>query len=209
MNLIIFGATGMVGKQLVQQALFTGNNVKAFGRNVYTTDFPDNKNLQLIQGALFDETEVYNALKGCDAVLSALGGGFNGSDKTRTLGIKNIIAQMKKAGVKRVIAIGGMGVLNADENTLLIDGDAYPPEYIPVGKEHQKAYEYLQESGLDWTFVCPPDIINAGPTGAYTTAANYPPTPNNYKINAGDLAMFMLNELKKNEYVGQRVGISN
>jgi putative NADH-flavin reductase len=209
MKLIVFGATGMVGKQLVQQALFNDNNVKAFGRNVYTTDLPDNNNLQLIQGALFDENEVYNAIKGSDAILSAIGGGFDGSDKTRTLGIKNIIAQMKKAGIKRIIAIGGIGVLNADENSLLIDGDAYPPEYIPVGKEHQKAYEYLKESGLDWTFVCPPDIINEGPTGAYNTAANYPPTPNNYKINAGDLAMFMLNELQKNEYIKQRVGISN
>ena len=62
---------------------------------------------------------------------------------------------------------------------------------------------------LDWTFVCPPNIINEGPTGSYSTNANYPPELNNYKINAGDLAMFILNELQKNEYVKQRVGISN
>ncbi len=209
MDIIVFGATGMVGKQLVQQALFKGDQVKAFGRNVYTTDFLNNEQLQLVQGALFDENEVYKAIKGCDAVLSALGGGFDGNDKTRSLGMKNIIVQMKKAGVKRIIGIGGMGVLNADEHSLLIDGDDYPPEYIPVGKEHQKAFELLKDSGLDWTFVCPPNIINEGPTGAYHTAANYPPSPNNYKINAGDLAMFMLNELGKNEYIQQRVGISN
>ena len=209
MNLIVFGATGMVGKQLVQQALFNDHHVKAFGRNVYTTDLPDNKNLELVQGALFDESEVYKAIRGCDAVLSAIGGGFDGSDKTRTLGMKNIIAQMKKANLKRIIAIGGLGVLNADENSLLIDGEDYPPEYKPVGKEHQKAWEYLRDSGLDWTFVCPPDIINEGPTGAYITEANYPPTLNKMRINAGDLAMFMLNELSKNEYIKQRVGISN
>jgi len=209
MNLIIFGATGMVGKQLVQQALFTGHHVKAFGRNVYTTDFLENKELELVQGALFDAREVYSAIKGCDAVLSAIGGGFDGTDKTRTLGLKNIITQMQKAGVKRIVAIGGLGVLNAPDDTLLIDGEDYPQEYIAVGKEHQKAWEYLKESGLDWTFVCPPDIKDEGPTGSYITAANYPPTPNNYKINAGDLAMFMLNELKKNEYVKERVGISN
>ncbi len=209
MKLIIFGATGMVGKQLVQQALFMSHQVSAYGRNVYTTAFPDDKHLHLIQGALFDEQEVFNALNGCDAVLSALGGGFDGSDKTRTLGMKNIIAQMKKGGIRRIIGIGGMGVLNADEHSLLIDGEDYPPEYIPVGKEHQKAYELLNESGLDWTFVCPPDIINAGPTGEYVTAPNYPPTPNKYKINAGDLALFMMNELVRNEYLKQRVGISN
>ncbi|MBL7703249.1 MAG: SDR family oxidoreductase [Ferruginibacter sp.] len=209
MKLIIFGATGLVGKQLVQQALFNGNHVKAFGRNVYTTDYLQTENLQLVQGALFDEGEVYNAIKDCDAVLSAIGGSIDGTDKARTLGMKNIIKQMQKAGVKRIIGVGGLGVLNADENSLLVDKDDYPAEYKAVGMEHKKAYELLNESGLDWTFVCPPNIIDAGPTGHFTTNADYPPEPNNYKINAGDLAMFMLNELGKNEYIKKRVGISN
>jgi uncharacterized protein len=208
-NLIIFGATGLVGKQLVQQALFNGHHVKAFGRNVYTTDYLQTENLQLVQGALFDATEVYNGIKGCDAVLSAIGGGLDSGDKTRILGIKNIIAQMKKAGVKRIIAIGSQSILNADESTLVKDKDDYPPEYLPVSQEHFKVYELLNESGLDWTFVGPSDIIDHGPTGAYITKANYPPDPVNDKINSGDLAMFMLNELQKNEYVKQRVGISN
>ncbi len=221
MNLIVFGATGMVGKQLVQQALFNKHHVKAFGRNVYTTDYLQTENLQLVQGALFDETEVYNAIKGCDAVLSAIGGGADGTDKARTLGMKNIIKQMQKAGLKRIIAIGGLGVLQADpptgprgqdvenEHLLLLDKDDYPPEYKAVGLEHKKAFELLNESGLNWTFVCPPNIINQGPTGSYVTNADYPPELNKYKINAGDLAMFMLNELLKNEFVKHRVGISN
>ena len=121
MTIIVFGATGMVGKQLVQQALFKGHTVKAFGRNVFSEYEPETKNLELVKGALFDAGEVADAIKGCNAVLSALGGGFDGNDKTRTLGIKNIIAQMKKDNVQRIIAVGGMGVLNADEITLIVD----------------------------------------------------------------------------------------
>ncbi len=56
MQITIFGATGLVGKQLVQQALFKGYKVKAFGRNVFTEDFPKDDNLELIHGALFDES---------------------------------------------------------------------------------------------------------------------------------------------------------
>ena len=208
-TIIIFGATGMTGKQLVQQALHKGYTVKAFGRNVFSEFETDTKNLELIKGALFDEGEVLAAVKGCDAVLSALGGSMDGTDKTRTLGIKNIIAQMKKNAVQRIVAIGGMGVLNADENTLLVDTENYPKEMIPISKEHEQAYDYLKESGLNWTFVCPPNIINHEATGSFITKANYLPEPNNNKINAGDLALFMLNELDKNNYVQQRVGISN
>lgn len=209
MKIIIFGATGQTGRQLVQQALFNGDSVRAFGRNVFTTDFPDHERLHRIQGALFDESEVYRAVSGCDAVLSVIGGGIDGSDKTRTLGMKNIIKQMKKAGVKRIIALGGLGVLNADETSLLIDQEGYPEEYKAVGKEHQQAWEMLSESGLDWTFVCAPNLVDAGPTGSFTTAADFPPEQNNYRINTGDLALFMLNELKKSEFIHHRVGISN
>jgi uncharacterized protein len=209
MTLTIFGATGMVGQQLVKQALYMGHTVKAFGRNVFTSNFREDKNLELIQGALFDEKAVLNAVKGSDAVLSVLGGTFDGADKTRSLGMKIITEQMQKAGVKRIVAVGGMGVLKAQDGTLIIDDKHYPSQFRAVGMEHLKAYEYLKASSLNWTFVCPPDIIKADVTGMFHTSAEYLPIPNLNKINAGDLAMFMLKELEKNEYLQKRVGISN
>lgn len=199
----------MVGQHLVKQALHNGLEVKAFGRNVFTSDFPKNDLLELVQGALFDEKQVFEAIKGCDAVLSALGGDRTGADLTRSLGMKNIVAQMQKSGVSRIVALGGMGSLKADEETLVMDKPGYPEKFLPVSREHYKAYEFLKASTLEWTFVCPPDIINAEPTGDFVTSAEYPPTGNSNKINAGDLALFMLNEVTKKEFVKQRVGISN
>ncbi|MES2431259.1 MAG: SDR family oxidoreductase [Bacteroidota bacterium] len=209
MQVIVFGATGQVGKQLVKQALYKGFKVKAYGRNVFTADLPKDDNLELVQGALFDEKQVYNAIKGCDAVLSALGGSPDGNDVTRSLGMKNIVAQMQKANVKRIIAVGGMGVLNAPDDTLLIDNPDYPKEFLPVGREHLKAYQILKASSLDWTFMGCPDLIDADATGSFTVKAEYPPEPNNYKINVGDLALFMLKEVKANEFIHYKVGISN
>lgn len=211
MILTIFGSTGHVGKHLVKQALHNGHTVRAFGRNVYTSGFPENEHLQLITGALFDEKQVHDAIAGSDAVLSVLGGAFDGTDNTRSLGMKNIVAQMEKAGVKRIIALGGMGVLDVseDDHSKLMDAESYPKEYLPVGHEHLKAYGFLKASSLDWTFVCSPDIVEAAETGIIHTAANVVPVPNNGKINSGDLALFMLDELKRNEYVKERVGISN
>jgi uncharacterized protein len=209
MKIIIFGATGMVGKELVKQALFNGDQVKAYGRNVFTEGLPEDDQLELVQGALFDEGQVLKAIKGCDAVVSALGGAFDGNDKTRSLGMKNIALQMKKAGVKRIVAIGGLGVLNADTDHLLMEEEHFPPEYLAVSHEHLKALKHLQETDLEWTFVCPPNIINHGPTGSFTTNANYVPEVNNNAINAGDLALFMLKAIATNDYLRQKVGISN
>ena len=211
MQITVFGATGKVGKHIVQLALDNGHSVVAFGRNVTSLldadEFSDQ--LKAIKGYVFDESEVYEAIQGSDAVISVLGGSFDGSDKTRSLGIKNIIKQMEKSAVKRIVALGGIGILNAEGEGFIIDQPSYPSEYLPVGMEHLQAYKSLQDSKLDWTFVCAPDIKEEVATGNYTTNKDYPPQPNNHKITAGDLAAFMLAEAEKNEYVKSRVGISN
>lgn len=209
MTITIFGATGMVGLELVKQALHKGFTVKAFGRNVFTTNFPRNENLHLVQGALFDAEQVRHSVRGSDAVLSALGGAFDGTDKSRSLGMKNIVDQMEKENIERIIAVGGMGLLDAPGGGMLMDEKDYPPEFLPVGKEHLKAYDYLRNSSLNWTIVCAPNLVNAEVTGIFETAPNVNPADSKFRINVGDLAMFMLNELQRNEYAKKRVGISN
>jgi uncharacterized protein len=211
MTITVFGATGQVGLRIVRLALAKGHKVRAFGRSIEDMIDEDLRNDQFeaIRGYVFDEEPVFNAVKGADVVLSALGGSFDGTDKTRSLGLKNIVTQMEKAGVKRMIAVGGTGILNANEDTFIIDTPGYPEIYLPVGREHLKAFFVLQASSLDWTFVCPPEIKNEESTGLYQTNANYPPEQNSNRITAGDLALFMLNEAVENKYVKQRVGISN
>ncbi|MEX0636937.1 MAG: NAD(P)H-binding protein [Ferruginibacter sp.] len=209
MKITIFGATGMVGKELVQQALLNGDKVVAFGRNVFSAGFTEEDQLTLFQGVLFDAGEVLHAIKGVDAVISVIGGAVDGTDKSRSLGMKNIVEQMQKAGVNKIVALGGLGILEGADGKLLLEDEDYPAEYYAVGQEHKKAYEYLKASSLNWTFVCSPDIKNEAATGMFHTSADVPPTPNHYRIAAGDLALFMLREIKKNEYPHKRVGISN
>lgn len=211
MHITVFGATGQVGKRIVQQALSKGYFVTAFGRNVESLIDQDNLNEKLTaqKGYLFDEKDVAKAIDKADVIISVLGGASDGSDKTRSLGIKQIITQMQKKGKKRIIALGGMGVLNAEDNTLLLHADDYPEEYLAVGLEHLKAFELLLESNLDWTFFCPADIHDKDETGIFITSINYAPDPNHFRINSGDLAMAMLKAATNQEYVQQRVGISN
>lgn len=211
MVITIFGATGMVGTRLVKQALAKGFVVKAFGRNVeklIDLDIWEDK-FEAIKGYVFDEDDVLNAIKGSAAVLSALGGDFTGVDKTRSLGIKNITEQMEVAGIKRIVAVGGLGVLNAPNGKLIIENPGYPSEYIPVGKEHLEAYNYLKQKNLQYTFVCAPDIKNKDGDGRYVTSANFPPAYNQNHISAGNLAEFMLSEVEANQYIQQKVGISD
>ena len=147
MKLTVFGATGIVGKKIVAEALAKGFDVNAFGRNVNELIDKDNRNEHLTanKGYVFDESDVFKALQSEDAVISVLGGAFDGTDKSRSLGMKNIIRQMEKAGVKRIVGLGGMGVLNADADHYVMDTPAYPEKYKNVGQEHLLAYLFLEE----------------------------------------------------------------
>ncbi len=207
MKIIVFGATGMVGQQIINEVIGHGHTAVAFGRNVFEELSTERKYLELFKGGLFSEGDIKSAMKGCDAVLSAIGGAIDGTDKARSLGMRKIISVMEKKGPKRIIAIGGLGVLNADEETYIYEKPDFPEKFKAVTSEHFQAFEALRSSSLDWTFLCPPDILDGGPTGEYNLSRNYP-AEGKMKINAGDLADFMVNELKANEYLKCRVGIA-
>lgn len=210
MIITVFGASGQVGKQVVAQALAVGHTVRAFGRNV--TDLIDadlhNEALIAIKGYVLDATDVAHALNGADAVISVLGGSFDGLDQTRSKGMQMIVQQMKQVGIKRIAALGGLGILPDESGHYLLDGADYPQEYLPVGREHQAAYEILKASTLSWTFICSPNILDRPFSGQYITKAEAAPIPNHYEINAGDLANCLLTSIVANTYTCQRVGIS-
>jgi len=210
MTVTIFGATGMVGKQLMVHAFSRGWKVVAFGReviNLIDKGLRDD-NFTAIKGYVFDAKEVGIAVKGSDAVLSALGGKIDGSDTTRSLGMKNIISQMEKFGPKRMIALGGMGVLGStDHEGPVFEDKNFPEEYIPVSKEHYKAYQYLVESSLDWTFFCSPDITDDEADGSFEQVSEA--AAGSSEIKAGNLALAMIDAVEKRSFIKQRVGIGD
>lgn len=209
MTITIFGATTPLGQQLVKQALHMGHQVKAYGRYIVTAPLPNNDQLELVEGTLFDDNMLLHAIRGCDAVLTALEGGKAGVDKTRSLGMKKIVAQMEKAGVERIVALGDRSLLHTTDGKMIMEGEYFPIKEQAVAEEHLEALKTLQVSSLKWTLVCAPEIIEAEPTGLYRTSIDTPPVPDHERINTGDLAMCMLNELSKNVFIHKKLGISN
>ena len=210
MIITVFGATGQVGKRIVKYALAKGHTVRAFGRNVTDLIDEDNRSesLEAIKGSVFDDGEVFNAVKGVDAVLSALGGSTDGEDKTRSIGMRKIVAQMQKAGVHKIVVVGGLGIAAADNEMFMMDTPDFPKEYMAVSREHMQAFLQLQHSTLSWTFVCCPSIKEEDGTGQYKVTDTYLPDPNLFYIASGDLAHFMVNESEHPKHDKQRVGIS-
>jgi len=100
MKILVFGATGSVGKEIVNQALNQGHQVTAFVRNPNNSVFGNFANLKLFKGDVSNYGNVEKALQNQDAVLCAIGDGKIG--KVRNIGTKNIVEAMEKSNVKRL-----------------------------------------------------------------------------------------------------------
>jgi uncharacterized protein len=210
MTITIFGAKSLVGLKVIKLALARGFKVKAFDRNIedlIDTDLRDD-NFIAIKGYVFDKVEVLEAITNSHAIVSCLGGSKDGTDKSRSLGMKNIIEAMQKSHVTRIVAISGIGILNYDEDRLAIDMEDFPAELKEVSFEHLAAYQYLKTTDLDWTLVCPANIINEDYSAHYEIKENYLPNQETKKVFAGDVADFILKIIHDSSYIKSRVSIS-
>ena len=113
MKLVIFGATGRLGKNIVKQALENGHKVTAFVRNRSKIE-ESNQNLELFEGDVMDPESVKNAIQGQDAVISALGDGRKG--KIRAAGTRAIVEAMAKTDTRRLISESTAGVGDSEGN---------------------------------------------------------------------------------------------
>jgi putative NADH-flavin reductase len=109
MNVLVFGATGPLGRCLADRLLSAGHQVTAFARS--SGRFGPHPGLHEVTGGILKARDVAAAIPGHDAVISALGHS-RPSQAGRDLhpGASHIIDAMKPAGVRRLIWISSHGV---------------------------------------------------------------------------------------------------
>ncbi len=209
-NIVVFGAAGRTGKYLVEYALLAGHKVTAFDRHAANEHTPKHENYTHVAGDVYNQEQVDKAIEGKDVVISAIGTNQIEGPAVNLMsdGMKAFSAAMKKHKVKRVLAVGGLAVLQLNQTTQLIDKPDYPAEYKNVGTGHNKVYHVFLETDLDWTFVCCPNIMDAPRGGKYNINKDYP-AEGLFEISTGNLADFILKEMEENKFLKTRVGIAN
>lgn len=203
MNVIVFGATGRAGAQILKRALEKGHLVTALVRDPAKVTLL-HPNLTAVRGDALSQESVSAAMRGQEVVINAL----SAADNTqRQVFIHHLINAMREHHVKRIVVLGGIGALQASEHLKVYETATFPKEYVEVTQAHIRVLDALLTSGLDFTFVCPPVITEGERTGHYKTQENYP--TQGWTISAGDLADFVVVEAEAGNYLGKKVGISN
>jgi putative NADH-flavin reductase len=211
MRIAIFGASGATGLLLTERCIAAGHEVTALLRTPQT--FPHRDRVRIVEGNAFDPDAVCQTVEGAGAVLSALGARSLGKEDVLERAIPLVVAGMRQAGVRRIIALGSAG---AEDESLkkqpawrrwIVQNIIYNTFLKwPVASQRAQLAT-LSASELDWTMVMPPMLQNSPARGTYRIDGEALPR-NGSRISRSDVADFMMRQIGNPQWVGKGVYIS-
>jgi putative NADH-flavin reductase len=171
MKVVVFGANGGTGSQVVEQALAAGHQVTAVARRPETITH-QHPNLTILQGDVFNYATVEHAIEGHEAVISALGVTNGSASTVHSQGLANMIQAMQNAHVRRLICLSASGL---EPGPLWQRVIAKPLLWYFLGDHYSDLVlmeDAVKKSGLDWTITRPPRLTDKPRTGHYNMAIN-------------------------------------
>ncbi|WP_314589992.1 SDR family oxidoreductase [Paenibacillus terrigena] len=210
MKIVVFGATGGTGRQVVMQALEFGHEVTAIVRNPEAVDIR-HEQLEVVRGDVLNLSSFSPWIIGKDAVLSALGVNHRKPTTVYSEGTENIVKAMEGAGVRRLIGLSSAGLVVPPDTPLLqrlVIQHVIQPMYKYAYEDMARMEAMVRKSALDWTVIRPPRLTNGSKTGRYRTALNKP-LLKAQGISRADLADYMMKSIPNSSSFQAVVEISN
>ncbi len=199
MKIVVYGATGMVGSQVVQTAAARGHEVTAVSRRGGAV--PGATSL----AADIADTETLAGLAAdADAVVVAVPPDRTGGPTEPMVEAhRRIIAARPDT---RLVVVGGAGSLLAGDG-MLVDAPGFPDAYKPEAKAFAAILDdYRASTGVDWTYVSPSPVIAPGERTGYVTGTD---SPVGDSVTSTDFADAMVDELEAPAYVGRRFTVAS
>ena len=197
-KIAIIGATGRAGSQLLEEALRRGHSVTAIARDTSKIDAREGVVSKAVDA--LDAPALQAAIAGHDVVISAA--------HFATLPASAVVGPVKKAGVKRLLVVGGAGSLLLPDGVRVIDSEGFPEAYKA---EASAGAEFLanlrEERDLDWTFLSPSaEFVEGERTGKFRIGKDdlLVSSEGRSWITFADYAIAMLDEVEAPKHLRQR-----
>ena len=208
-KIVVFGPTGATGREIVSQALAQGHEVTAFARSPAKLAAAGDR-WRVVTGSVTEDADkVAQAVRGQDAVISALGRGNSlSSQNLISRSVRVIVAAMHSEGVRRLIFVSAFGVGESRRDAPLLPRIMYRLFLGRLFADKAAADDYLRRSDLDWTLVYPVLLTNGPATGRYRVGERLRlgALP---KISRADVAAFILTQLDDTAYLRKTAVVSD
>ncbi|MCA9989411.1 MAG: SDR family oxidoreductase [Ardenticatenaceae bacterium] len=205
MKIAIFGATGGTGREIVQQALAQGHELKALVRNPagFTIAHPA---LTIVPGNVLEPAPVAETVSGSDAVIITLGNTANNPDYIVSEGTKQVLAAMEAQKVRRLIVITSIGVGESKDQVPLAFKMLMKSVLRKPMEDKERQEALVKASGLDWIIVRPGGLTDGPATGSYQSGLD--PKLKAGQVSRADVAAFTLQQLTDDTYLHKAPAIS-
>jgi uncharacterized protein YbjT (DUF2867 family) len=210
-RIVVFGATGGIGRQVVHQALGMGLHVTAVVRARAPFELI-NSALEVVRvPGLADPAPLAPVFKDVQAVISGVGPRGPKDGPVASTATFGILGAMEAAGVKRFVAVSAVPVGPVPEGESFLNRHIVLPL---IGRFLRDLYadlatmeQEIQRSGTEWTIVRPPKLVNKALTGVYRTRIGSN-VPRGYRISRANVAHAMLAALDDPQTIRQPIGVA-
>ena len=206
MRIAIIGASGRVGRPILEEALARGHRVTALvGHPQKLREL----HVETRRVDALDTASLANEMRDHDAVISA----FSGHAEEDVLeyyvrGMRSIIQAAKQAAVPRLLVVGGAGSLEVKPGVELLDTPQFPGIYRATAEGARRALHMLrEEEDLHWTMLSPSAHLEPGTrTGKFRLGADQllVDAQGHSHISLADYAVAMIDELEQPRHLRQR-----
>lgn len=206
MKIVVFGATGKTGQEIVKQSFAKGYEVTAFVRD-HSKMTLEHSDLKVMIGDIYEFTTVTQAIQGQDAVICTLGSSDLGKTTVRSEGTANIIRAMKENQVKRLVVVTAMGVGESWSTLSYVNKLFFATFLRNTRQDHEKQEVVVKESDLDWTIIRPSGLIDTPLTESYAIGENI--RAKTSRIARADVAHAVIKEVGDTIFLHKAVTITN
>ena len=215
MKVALIGASGFVGTAILNELVSRGHQVTAIARDI--SKLEKNDLINPVQADILNESELINAVKGNEVVISSYNAGWTNPDLYNDFlkGSKAIQSAIKKSDVKRLFVVGGGGSLFIAPSVQLVDTEAFPAEWKSGALAARDYLNILkEEKELDWTFLSPAIEMHHGTSGirkgTYRTGLENPVFDENNRsiISVEDTAVAIVDEIENPKHSRQRFTVA-
>lgn len=212
MKIALFGATGHVGRAILDEALARGDEVTAIVRDPARLGTNDAR-ITVVTGDIAQPESWLDAVRGCDVLVVSISARRDGSNDAVPALAAMVLDYLPKAGVKRLVWVGGAASLETSPGVRVIDDPHFPEAWKDEAQGQIKALEVFRHSknDVEWTYMSPAAVLEEGPrTGRYRVGSDQLLVDGDGKsqISVADYAVALLDRVEKNDARRQRITVA-
>ena len=207
-KLLVLGATGGTGRQVVTQALDAGHDVTVLARDRSKVNIQHDR-LRVVDGDVKNNAALAAAMGGQDAVVSALGRGMSfASESLIEQAVPGILGTMQSQGVKRLMFTSAMGVGESYSGSPLLAKIFFRTLLRGIYADKAIGEQMIRNSRLEWTIAQPGRLTDGPLTKAYRVSERVP-ISGMASVSRADTAHFIVNRIGDETTFGKTLVVAN